>query len=50
MKELLPEDKNYVILLTGNGLKDIDSACRGIKFPKSSEPDLNVIMKKLKLN
>ena len=50
MKELLPEDKNYVILLTGNGLKDIDSACRGVKFPKSSEPDLNLIMKKLKLN
>ncbi len=49
MKEKLQEDKSYIILLTGSGLKDIDSACKGIKFPNSFEPDLNLIMKKLKL-
>ena len=50
MKEELPEDKNYIILLTGSGLKDIDSASKGIKLPKSFEPDLNLIMKKLKIS
>jgi len=34
MKDELPKDANIVLLITGNGLKDIDAAMKKIKFPE----------------
>jgi len=32
----IPNDATVVLLATGNGLKDIDSAIKGIEFPKKA--------------
>lgn len=50
MSENIQNDKNTVLLLTGHGLKDIDTAIKGIEFPDSYEPDINYIMKNLNFN
>ncbi|MFA4922660.1 MAG: pyridoxal-phosphate dependent enzyme, partial [Ignavibacteriaceae bacterium] len=50
IKEKISKDTVVVCLLTGNGLKDIDSAIKKVNFPKTFPPDLNFISKELKLN
>jgi len=50
MRENIPNDKNVVLLLTGHGLKDIDGALKGIQFPDSYEPDINIITDKINFN
>jgi threonine synthase len=36
-------DERVVVLVTGNGLKDIDSALRAVGDPPRAEPDLDAI-------
>ncbi|MDP1994900.1 MAG: threonine synthase [Ignavibacteria bacterium] len=50
MKETISKDATVVCLLTGNGLKDIDSAIKKVNFPKTIPPDLEIISEALKLN
>lgn len=50
MKETISKDATVVCLLTGNGLKDIDSAIKKVNFPKTFPPDLEIIFEELKLN
>jgi len=38
-----------VLMLTGHGLKDIESAQRIVKLPEPIEPDIDLILKKLKV-
>ncbi len=49
MSKDIPKDDGVIILLTGHGLKDIESASKQVIFPEAFEPDLNEIMKKLKM-
>lgn len=44
IKETLPKDAAIVFLLTGHGLKDVDSAMKNIAFPPSVEPDIDKIL------
>jgi threonine synthase len=39
----LPADARIVLLITGNGLKDIDTAIRSVTIPPIMEPDLSQI-------
>jgi threonine synthase len=39
----LPPDARIVLLITGNGLKDIDTAVRSVTIPPVMEPDLRQI-------
>lgn len=50
MKETISKDETVVCLLTGHGLKDIDSAIKKVNFPNTFPPDLEIISKELKLN
>ena len=50
MKEKISKDEKVVCLLTGHGLKDIDSAIKKVNFPKTFPPDLEIISEALKLN
>ena len=50
MKKKISKDSVIACLLTGNGLKDIDSAIKKVSFPKTFPPDLDIISKELKLN
>jgi len=50
LKETISKDATIVCLLTGNGLKDIDSAIKKVNFPKTFPPDLEIISEALKLN
>jgi threonine synthase len=36
IKQSIPKDKKVVLLITGNGLKDIDSAKKGVIFPEKA--------------
>ncbi len=45
----ISKDAEVIILLTGHGLKDIESASKIVKFPEPFEPDLDSILKKLKI-
>jgi len=47
-KDYLQRESTVVLLLTGNGLKDIESASKIVEFPETFEPDINVIIKRLK--
>lgn len=49
LKTIIAIDKNIVVLLTGHGLKDINNAMKKIEYPKVYEPDINLIMKEMKL-
>lgn len=49
MSRKISKDEGVIILLTGHGLKDIESASKIIKYPEAFEPDLNLILKKLKI-
>ncbi len=49
MQKKISKDKSIVVLLTGHGLKDIESASKNIKFPEVFEPYINSILKKLKM-
>jgi len=44
IKDTLPRDATIVLLLTGHGLKDIDSAMKSVTFPQSFEPDIDKIL------
>lgn len=50
IKETISKDAKVVCLLTGHGLKDVDSAIKKINYPKAFPPDLEIISKELKLN
>lgn len=50
MKETISNKAKVVCLLTGHGLKDVDSAIKKINFPNTFPPDLEIISKELKLN
>lgn len=50
MKETISKEAKVVCLLTGHGLKDVDSAIKKINFPNAFPPDLEIISKELKLN
>jgi len=50
MKDKISKDSVIACLLTGNGLKDVDSAIKKINFPKTFPPDLAIISKALNLN
>jgi hypothetical protein len=47
MKEKVPRNRKIVLLLTGHGLEDIDSATKNLSFPKVCEPYIDAIMKSL---
>lgn len=49
MKNEIPSGANAVCLLTGHGLKDIDSAIKKVDFPAPFPADLDLIMKSMKL-
>lgn len=49
IRDTLPENKNVVVLLTGNGLKDIETAAKNVQFPEIFQPDLEFIMKRLRV-
>jgi hypothetical protein len=40
---LLPLDARVVLLMTGSGLKDIDTAIDSVTIPEAVEPDLTSI-------
>ncbi len=44
IKDTLPRNATIVLLLTGHGLKDIDSAMKSVTFPQSFEPDIDKIL------
>ena len=46
-KKEVSKNSIKILLLTGNGLKDIDAAAKRVKFPDVFEPDINVISKEL---
>ena len=48
LRENISKNKSIVLLLTGHGLKDIDTALKSIKFPKSFEADIDYIIDNLK--
>lgn len=47
MKKNISKNKTIVLLLTGHGLKDIDTALKSVKLPQTYEADINYIMKNL---
>jgi len=48
IKDSLDKNSTAVILLSGNGLKDIESASKIVDTPKSFDPDIDSIINKLK--
>jgi hypothetical protein len=48
MKDQLDNNSTAVILLSGNGLKDIESASKIVDTPKPFDPDIDSIINKLK--
>ncbi len=44
----ISKNKSVVLLLTGHGLKDIDTAVKSIIFPKTFEADIDYIMENLR--
>jgi len=50
IKKELPGEDNYVFMLTGSGLKDIETASKKVKIPLSYKAEINSIMKRLKLD
>jgi threonine synthase len=49
LKHSIAKNKSVVLLLTGHGLKDIDTALKSVKFPKSFEADIDFILDNLNL-
>ena len=49
LKGSIAKNKSVVLLLTGHGLKDIDSAVKSIKFPKNFEADIDYIIDNINL-
>ncbi|MDR3611779.1 MAG: threonine synthase [Ignavibacteriaceae bacterium] len=47
-KDYMQRESTVVILLSGHGLKDIESASKIVDLPETYEPDINQIIKKLK--
>ena len=47
LKKDIPKNKSVVLLLTGHGLKDIDTAFKTVKLPRTYKADINFIMKNL---
>jgi threonine synthase len=50
VKDRISRDANVVVLLTGHGLKDIDAAMKAVTFPQTFEPDIEKILRSLRLN
>ncbi len=50
IKEEISRSSNVVVMLTGHGLKDIDSALISASVPEAYEPDIDYIYKRLKKN
>ena len=50
MKDRISRDAVVVVLLTGHGLKDIDSAMNAVTFPRTFEPDIGEILRSLGLD
>jgi threonine synthase len=48
MKDNIQRESTVVVLLSGHGLKDIESASKIVDLPETYEPDINQIIKKLK--
>jgi len=44
IKDTLPREATIVFLLTGHGLKDVDSAMKSVTFPEVFEPDIDKIL------
>ena len=44
MKKEIQDDAMVVVLLTGHGLKDIESATKSVLFPKTYEPNIDIIL------
>ncbi len=44
IQDTLPRESTIVLLLTGHGLKDIESAMKSVTFPQSVEPDIDKIL------
>jgi threonine synthase len=44
LKEKIDKNKTVVLLITGHGLKDIDSAVKSVNFPKIFEADIDYIL------
>ena len=38
-----------MLLLTGHGLKDIDTALKSVEFPKTYEADIDYIMDRINI-
>ena len=49
IKNVRFKNKTVVLLLTGHGLKDVDTALKSIKFPKAFKADIDYIINNLKL-
>jgi len=47
LKKNISKNKSVVLLLTGHGLKDIDTAVKSINFPNSFEADIDYIIDNL---
>ena len=47
MKGQIPVDASVVLLLTGHGLKDVESATRSVTFPPPVEPNIEAVLKAL---
>jgi len=48
LKGNISKNKSVVLLLTGHGLKDIDTAVKSVIFPKTFEADIDYIMENLR--
>ncbi len=48
LRENISKNKTVVLLLTGHGLKDIDTAVKSVIFPKTFEADIDYIMENLR--
>lgn len=48
-RENISKNKSVVLLLTGHGLKDIDTAVKSVKFPKTFEADIDYIIDNINL-
>ena len=49
LKDNISKDKFVVLLLTGHGLKDIDTALKSVEFPKAFEADIDYIMDRINI-
>ena len=49
MKKKVIKEAGVIILLTGHGLKDIETASKIVNFPKAFEPNINIILNKLNI-